>query len=67
MTLIGCPIRDSRVSRIGRPIRDCDWMILKSVHSQSRIGRPIRDWDWMILKCVQSQSLSGRPIRDWPG
>ena len=38
MTWIGCPIRDGKVSRIGRPIRDWDWMILKSVQSQSRIG-----------------------------
>ena len=37
MIWIGCPIHDSRVSRIGRPIRNWDWMILKSVQSHSSI------------------------------
>ena len=46
VTWIERPICDSRVSRIGHPIRDWDSMILKSVQSQSRFGHPIRDWDW---------------------
>ena len=45
-------------SRIGRPIPEWDWMILKSVQTKSQIGRPI---------CDTLLSRIGLPIQvtDW--
>ena len=46
VTWIGCSIRDSRVSRIECPFHDWDWMVWKSVQSQSQFGCLIRDLEW---------------------